>query len=512
MVDRASNTYKFPDSSDIEEDYDISDDDIDGSQGSGEDELSSNNLIQGRDAIDLTRDDSLPRNDGSPSSVTPNRHSTIFIETDDADGHFSSEPYDDSDVALSDCSSFGGEDLKEDVNELFLSHLRNRTDSVSDGSVDDDKSDFSLSEAGAAGVRALFEDGLLSEKYGSSWAAPLKDNYTLPEKPQTTWDFGPSNESGKMHAQDALPVSDSKTSDKHRDKDNLALQSDQLMLTSCGIARQPSPSDAAMVKTTVASISQQPLHKSEGLEKILNPIQTPTPSINAPQHTTAETLGEKTGKHAFFAARECNKAQIRGTGNDLFGYTKSLGQAKQDEKSKKTPQADLWSPSADRHTSIKWDTPLPSMGVPELDMTSAAKYNESKASMLAAVNKPFTTAPARPGLSINDILDDSTPTTVRERKRKAENISDDVETEVRMWASSTIDTSNELGRAIEGGSNVARAEPSDSSHTPVAERLGHRPAKKLKKFVEAIGYVALGGAAVGAGMFSLLVATAPDFL
>jgi len=54
-------------------------------------------------------------------------------------------------------------------------------------------------------------------------------------------------------------------------------------------------------------------------------------------------------------------------------------------------------------------------------------------------------------------------------------------------------------------------EPTPAPSTNPAEPITRAP-KRMKRFVEAVGYAALGGAAVGAGLFSVLVATAPDFL
>jgi hypothetical protein len=46
-----------------------------------------------------------------------------------------------------------------------------------------------------------------------------------------------------------------------------------------------------------------------------------------------------------------------------------------------------------------------------------------------------------------------------------------------------------------------------ASHAPEP-----RPVKRFKKLFENVGYAALGGVAVGAGLFSVLVATAPEFM
>jgi hypothetical protein len=62
---------------------------------------------------------------------------------------------------------------------------------------------------------------------------------------------------------------------------------------------------------------------------------------------------------------------------------------------------------------------------------------------------------------------------------------------------------------------VIQPNPETAQAVPIGEPAAEnmpRPTKRLKKFAEAVGYAALGGVAVGAGLFSVLVATAPDFL
>jgi hypothetical protein len=152
---------------------------------------------------------------------------------------------------------------------------------------------------------------------------------------------------------------------------------------------------------------------------------------------------------------------------------------------------------------------------PELDMTSAAKFNESKAA-IAAVQ------PGRSAVRINDIVEPlAAESDVKSLKRKASDISDVLEEEVRIWAS--IDSSVSRAEVINSSdmeaqtentsqqqiSGSAEALPPSTSVDPPTVEPAH---KRIKKFAEVVGYTALGGLAGGVALFSALVATAPDFL
>lgn len=132
----------------------------------------------------------------------------------------------------------------------------------------------------------------------------------------------------------------------------------------------------------------------------------------------------------------------------------------------------------------------------ELDMTSAVMFNKSKnlseSSDLTAARATEPAIPSKVGLavsqpirsrvSINDIIDNIAVEASSCKKRKADQISDSVEAE-----------SQHLIHACETNSTG-----SDSQY--------QRPMKKLKSVAEIAGWVALGGL----GLFSILVATAPD--
>jgi len=148
---------------------------------------------------------------------------------------------------------------------------------------------------------------------------------------------------------------------------------------------------------------------------------------------------------------------------------------------------------------------------PELDMTSAVKFNESKAA-LAAVQ------PGRSAVRINDIVEPlATESDAKSLKRKASDISDMLEEEVRVWASNDSSVSKAevvISSDVEAPTeNASLQQVSGSAEIlPVSTSVDPAPVepahKRIKKFAEVVGYTALGGLAI----FSALVATAPDFL
>jgi hypothetical protein len=115
------------------------------------------------------------------------------------------------------------------------------------------------------------------------------------------------------------------------------------------------------------------------------------------------------------------------------------------------------------------------------------------------MNKIPTTSSNRSNISIRDIIDKETiDQPVTNLKRKAEEID-----AVPVCVENTASTNN-------GNWTSNAKKPSESSDLPVT--TVSRPTKKLKRFVERLGYAALGGVAVGGALFSVLVATAPDFV
>ncbi|CAG8953134.1 hypothetical protein HYFRA_00003332 [Hymenoscyphus fraxineus] len=274
-------------------------------------------------------------------------------------------------------------------------------------------------------------------------------------------------------------------------------------------ARQPSPSDAAMVKKSPPKSTEQ--------TSFFKPLD---------HSQISQALGDKTGKHAFFEAREKNKAKlVSETENQIqyafpilesdtpMEYKRALGEwnefpAKQNNNTfgatkSSTSQASKSSVFLNR--ASEWNTPyqmqesflaippvsstkLERATSPDYDMTSAVSFNESKAKSI------------RSRVSIHDIIESSprapSPPKAEAKagnKRKADEISNSIQEEVRAWASSPDRP------LVETATDIA---------TTVQEE---RPTKKLKTVLDRVAYAAVGGFAVGATLFFGLVATAPDF-
>jgi len=304
--------------------------------------------------------------------------------------------------------------------------------------------------------------------------------------------------------------------------------------------RQPSPSDAAMVK-----------------------IRVGTADTGIYCNPAIQSLGEKSGKSTYFAAREINKLRYShgepkktaSTANTLevhdmlssggsdtksnlserplveprkvispefgpsliklqpkFGQNYNSALVSQVDGTlylKKTPDQsrfDSTIPTREAWPSLdKPDTkPLPPRAPSPLpDMTSAMNYTTSKDSMAAAASAAKAASnPPRTALKIDEmcISTSSTPTL----KRKVEYISSSSDQELRSWGNDTSTTA-------QFSSNVAASEPSLGQITLASDVEAPRPTKRFKKFMEKVGYAAIGGVAVGASLFTALVATAPNF-
>ena len=476
---------------------------------------------------------------------------------------------------------------------VLLSDLRARIE-ASDNIMDDDdaQSDFGLSEAGAEGIRALFEDGLLEshkdypffeeDANESTSTGPFDGtrgielngspkNISFASLPS---EQAPDTASGASLYQNSAIADCAPVEGMASQIGDLQYRGPQSFAT----IRRPSPSDVVMVKTAGATTS------NSVRVAVTNPVQAQNLMGQDWRQRTAQYLGDKTGKHAFFAARELNKAHIHGAENqagvpgqfdtrcstdqalEIGNQDESQGIKRQRKCMEKTrldskyqasfsnaneidleQSAGSYRPSHSTAinavdfgkflgfsgyanlltkqalppltTSAFLDDPsqvpvLQRAASPLLDMTSAVKYNESKASMAALISNSAPPQSVRSGLRIDDIIEE--PSLVeksKDLKRKANEISDIIENESHIWASTEVEVP---GRAADlsvlESQVVAGGEASELTQFTKPDASEHHPAKRLKKFVEVAGYLALGGAAVGAGMFSLLVATAPDFM
>ncbi|KAF7858429.1 hypothetical protein EAF04_009030 [Stromatinia cepivora] len=395
----------------------------------------------------------------------------------------------------------------------------------SDEEDDDDDESVGLSEAANEGFQILLKDGLIENKPVNSHFhfrdRMVEDNFS-----DARLDF-----TAPRPTNYAQPPMNSTTLWSSFD-------------------REASPSAVAMVKAPGPSKAEHSVD------------QNPKSSWNSLSKgkACAKSLGDKTGKHAFFEAREDNKMQFQAHAdeeekqenqyssspiftkpNQAVKFAQPLAQFVQPIQPMKyhgngidhgfmtNDRSVSGNEIKDREHNINeaHTHTFEAVGGPMFNVRSAEErrsihpyYFSSDASSRAPESPVLERHPTRSGLRIDDIIDGSSTC----RKRKADEISDDDvnegeirKNEVRHWASSVVVPEKPV-MAQEAVSEVA-----PEQFTPQAIRsalatknidLELRPIKrpKMKKFAEAVGYFALGGAAVGAGLFSALVATAPDFL
>lgn len=426
-----------------------------------------------------------------------------------------------------------------DSNENEEDSDEQMSEQASEHDIDQD-SDLGLSECGAEGLQELFEEDLLGVAEESPYFEARAENkskadavnderpvYSDPDPDEVIKNYRGAVQEVETGIH---PASTTRFSNSH------------LWFTN-EVNRLPSPSDAAMVKTG---------------PNISVPLDTsPAPDSS----NTIKSLGDKTGKHAFFEAREENKATFQAPEVDQtevprplpniepspaaeveaaqrpFRRSGSYSRPSIQERKRFPRTSRIFSSSF--HNGFEnyihppsvvedFDLTIPSIfsshraSTPtrgcnfEPDMTSAATYNQSKAAMSTASNKLATEQPARSRLSISDIIEGSSNDSSKSLKRKAEDISDVVGNEVRIWAANSSVSDKPQNTEENPILASISSSPSEGEVTcvPVSAPSAPeaRPAKRFKKFVEAVTYAALGGAAVGAGLFSVLVATAPDFM
>ncbi|EHK98008.1 hypothetical protein M7I_6243 [Glarea lozoyensis 74030] len=334
-------------------------------------------------------------------------------------------------------------------------------------------------------------------------------------------DISDSVDSDESHSLSDMDdrLSDESGSDDDRSLDNLSNSSPLTNVHAFDMAEDDdddsdfglSDADAAMVKT--AQVKQ--VEQAE-----LDSVQLSTMITQSSENRQlAQTLADKTGKHAFFEAREKNKAKINEAAENIpkpfmhefstpnvptrtcmkfAGKKPFVRDPNMVESSYTSASSFNYIPDFPSPNIFKCNVPtIGSEGMgfpaveraasPEYDMTSAVTFNESKAKAI------------RSRLSIHDIIENPPskesipPVEARTgEKRKASEISD-IQEEVRAWA-----TSPETAVVETPSTTQIQSQP----HA----REG-RPMKKLKTLMNRAAYVAAGGAAIFFG----LVATAPDF-
>ncbi|KAL2073246.1 hypothetical protein VTL71DRAFT_10570 [Oculimacula yallundae] len=609
----SANTYTFPESSDIEEDgedsYDgYNEDDMDMGDRenlcSSEDDVSIEptpmKLSQVSDAIDLTGDD-FPRDmmsnhidltgpttakileiisgpagvdedaDLDSNAISAANHPIVLDSEDEGDNEdvdFSSDSEDqsednaskDSDRAriyavFEDDSEVGDSQIEGSVDDSDMdddvemeqeqlgspnpttvnnltryavatdensvtrhSDIRTRLE-LPDSDEEDAESDFSLDEAGAAGMKALWGGP------SSSFPAPVPE---WEDEIEIGTHF--ENDDIPMIYKSALGLVSTRS---FPSKPVVApsAEGQQDLLRSFPVVRQPSPSDAAMVKT-----ANQPRKVS-------------ICDLGESSEYSPQALGEKSGKPAFFAAREVNKAKfglneqhsamnslqaanrtahafLAPSNPEKTAGTSDVATAISDAAAGKLTRGwtdsanssfDALAPESSKPLAVSSGIATSSIPTrdycqfldkpdqspieerapsPLPDMTSSYSYNTSKDAMKsasAAQRNP------RSAIKITDLVESSSPfNQTKSLKRKVDSISNVTDKELRNWANSNV--SSDVPKAP-----AAAAIEKLTGMTSVTEMPA---AKRFKKLLANAGYVALGGAT----LFAALVATAPDLM
>jgi hypothetical protein len=542
---KTRNTFNFPELSDIddEEEYNLSDNEFNeptsSVDGASLDSLPVQKASTSIAAIDLTQDEPLPASSTPTVQVPSILHDTntiILLDSEEEDEPYSSESDCQSDVADSedsegsvasddsevgcqmrhefeDTSCSGSENSEEETGRLHCESEMNLDNSArlfssptESSDNEENHSDFSLSEAGREGIKALFDEGLL----GRQCSPDLDGN-------EDGSDFASVDDSTTKESKHVtVPIIRTELPPSITEP----IRYDRINETYLSL-RQPSPSDAAMVKPATVPI----LPSVSGAVKVAHLPMKEWRGLNA------LSSAEKARKTAFFEARYQNKAKLDSGSQEIARVSsvciQEFPQTALERPKFVAPARDAWvrkermgdqapatAPVAplsylDDHTQAPFIERQEAS--PEPDMTSAVKFNESRSSM-AAMNKTaaaFSAFPSgRSGLRILDIIE-----APKNTKRKAEEISEVIDDEIRLWASSptqdgtTNSTTNVSVSELNAALNSTQAKSDDVSHTSES-----RPMKRFKRMAECLGYAALGGAAVGAGLFSVLVATAPDFM
>jgi hypothetical protein len=488
-------------------------------------------------------DGCLEQEPSDASEASENESEDMVIDTYDIESVHDFSDVDEEEASPADKISCFAQ-ATHDNPTILLSDIRTRTqfpESVAEDEDDDNESDLGLSEAGEAGIQALFDDGLLENDARSD---SENEPDSEPEHDSEAMDISLVEDIGSaVSAAAATPVTTLasipplRLATEHSTSyaTQQAFTGDKLGLSYPSI-RQPSPSDAAMVKS---AIPQQQ-----------NGYPTGVCDVGTFGKSTAQILGDKTGKSAFFEAREANKAkfneevkkpQLNFDGpsassspfklprNSGFGYSftpaTSVSTGSQNVRrvgfgfgsgfgsnSKFTSLPKPAFPTREPCSFLDKpdEAPVPARTPsPPLDMTSAYSFSVSKTTAVTP-----TQLNSR-GIKINDIIDTSaTPQRPLRLKRKADEISDATDKELRIWAKSSS-----ASKPTKIATDIKPTEDEVTAETVAAQPISNnavvsegRPTKRIRKLLENVGYAALGGVAVGAGLFTVLVATAPDLL
>ncbi|KAF4785934.1 FHA domain-containing protein [Colletotrichum scovillei] len=231
---------------------------------------------------------------------------------------------------------------------------------------------------------------------------------------------------------------------------------------------------------------------------------------------SAEALGKVSGKPEFFAAREENKQILRRNEQDndtipdqprsqvpeqpatstepstsKLGHHITSDAATASEPVNETPKSakvaeSAWSSSGEKFLNSPQDFPLTyATETPELDMTSAFSFQQSKLSIITPSEDVSRNVPA---------VEKATP------KRKASEISTLTPHE---------ETTEAAVKSAETGAQTTAEQPMVVSVVTEPTPEAPPPPKRLRSFLSKAGYFVGGGVLTAAGVVTALAATAP---
>lgn len=413
-------------------------------------------------------------------------------------------------------SSFGGQPHDQ-------KHIQVSESIISDH---DNESDLNLADAEREGLRAFYDlpkVGSASPDYDpdheEGYARKrLRAIYDLPKVGSASPDYDPYHEEG--YPLDKTPIThrlNSVTAEEACDTPSsfgYASQSPNDKPSSS--FRQPSPSDAAMVKTTPQTSKPVPVHHF--------------PS-NYWKLVATRSLQEKANKRGSHEVEEGFPSYDYPIAATIAAASAMYPDLTESQKRKSSapdeiplPVPEIQVVAAESATSLATDLgkgsrstspPLPYMDAqsPELEedrcpspfLETSALVDDRTCAM-----KNASPQSGRSKLRIDDIIDSPTTPEPETRKRKAEDISNVIESEVRAWASACAQgpAENSPSAVASGSPQAAQSTPTSNSEESESVAAPSQASKRLKKMAEGAAYIALGGV----GLFSILVATAPDFL
>ncbi|KAK1511732.1 FHA domain-containing protein [Colletotrichum tamarilloi] len=275
----------------------------------------------------------------------------------------------------------------------------------------------------------------------------------------------------------------------------------------------PAPTDYLLQSEGVA-----PLRASWDRVPNTPKVVTATESLAFSQDDgpSAEALGQATGKPEFFAAREVNKQILRRIEQDndttpvqprsqvpeppatstepstsKLGHHITSDAATAPEPVNETPKSakvaeSAWSSSGEKFLNSPQDFPLTyATETPELDMTSAYQFQQSKLGSLAQTEDTSLNVPTG---------EKATP------KRKASEISTLTPHEETIEAAV---------KSAETGAQITAEQPIVVSVVTEPTPEAPPPPKRLRSFLSKAGYFVGGGVLTAAGVVTALAATAP---